>query len=219
MSIKENLVSVKSSLPDDVVLVAVTKTKSPEEIMEAYNAGHRVFGENKIQELSIKYELLPKDIEWHMIGHVQRNKVKYMASFVSLVHGVDSLKLLKEIDKQAQKHSRVINCLFQIHIAEESTKFGLNESELMEIIHSEEFKQLKNVRISGLMGMATFTSDEDKVGREFSQLSEIYRRLKAELPHINTLSMGMSGDYQLAISEGSTMVRIGSSIFGARNLN
>ncbi len=217
MSIRENLVKIKGSLPPEVILVAVTKTKTPEEILEAYHAGHEVFGENKIQEMVGKWEVLPKDIQWHMIGHVQRNKVKYMASFVSVIHSVDSLKLLKEINKQAQKHGRIINCLFQIHIAEESTKFGLSEDELIEIVNSKEFEELLHINIQGLMGMATFTADMEKVRKEFQNLRSIYDKLKLQLPEINTLSMGMSGDYDVAIEEGSTMVRIGSSIFGMRN--
>ena len=217
MSIRENLVKIKGSLPPEVTLVAVTKTKTPEEILEAYHAGQEVFGENKIQEMVGKWEVLPKDIQWHMIGHVQRNKVKYMASFVSVIHSVDSLKLLKEIDKQAQKHGRIINCLFQIHIAEESTKFGLSEDELIEIVNSKEFEELMHINIQGLMGMATFTEDMEKVRKEFQNLKSIYDKLKLQLPEINTLSMGMSGDYSVAIEEGSTMVRIGSSIFGMRN--
>ena len=217
MSIRENILTFKKELPEDVVLVAVTKTKSTEEIMEAYHTGHRIFGENKVQEMVGKWEVLPKDIQWHMIGHLQRNKVKYMASFVSLVHGVDSLKLLKEIDKQAKKHNRVIECLLQMHIAEESTKFGLSESELMQLIQDDEFQSLKNVKIKGLMGMATFTEDQMQIRKEFSHLKQVFENLKRYLPQINTLSMGMSGDFQIGIEEGSTMVRIGSSIFGARN--
>ena len=219
MSIEENLLSIRESMPLTVTLVAVTKTKSPGEIMEAYNTGHREFGENKVQELTSKAEVLPKDIHWHMIGHLQRNKVKYIAPIVSLIHSVDSLKLLREINKQGQKCQRIIPCLFQIHIAEESTKFGLDESELFDIVKGEEFKTLDHIRIEGLMGMATFTEDMNKVRREFQFLSKIFDSLKEYLPNINTLSMGMSGDYELAIEEGSTMVRIGSSIFGARNNN
>ncbi len=217
MSIKDNLTSIKNELPNGVTLVAVSKTKPNADILEAYNAGHRVFGENKVQEMVAKWEALPKDIEWHMIGHVQRNKVKYMAEFVSLIHGVDSLKLLKEIDKQAKKHDRVIPCLLQMHIAEEDTKFGLDDSELAALLQSEEFKALRNVKIVGLMGMATFTSDENQVRKEFAHLKSIFDKLQQKFPEINILSMGMSGDYTLAIAEGSTMVRIGSSIFGARN--
>ena len=217
MSIKDNLEHIKATLPKHVTLVAVSKTKPNADILEAYEAGQRIFGENKVQEMVQKWEDLPKDIEWHMIGHLQRNKVKYMAEFVSLVHGVDSLKLLKEINKQGQKYDRLIPCLLQMHIAEEDTKFGLDASELNELIHSQEFKAMKNVKIMGLMGMATFTSDENQVRKEFAQLKSQFDKLKENLPGISTLSMGMSGDYAIAIEEGSTMVRIGSSIFGVRN--
>ncbi len=217
MSIKEQLKNIKTELPDGVTLVAVSKTKPNEAILEAYEVGQRVFGENKVQEMVAKWETLPKDIEWHMIGHLQRNKVKYMAEFVSLIHGVDSLRLLKEINKQAQKHDRVIPCLLQMHIAEEDTKFGLDEAELKELIQSEEFKAMENITIMGLMGMATFTSNQNQVRKEFASLKSIFEKLKQELPNISVLSMGMSGDYGLAIEEGSTMVRIGSSIFGDRN--
>lgn len=217
MSIKENLEKIKTTLPKEVTLVAVSKTKPIETIREAYDAGQRVFGENKIQEMTHKWEQLPKDIEWHMIGHVQRNKVKYMASYVSLVHGVDSLKLLKEIDKQAQKHSRVINCLLQIHIAKEETKFGLNREELEELISSNEFNELKHIKIKGLMGMATFTEDTLQIKSEFQYLKTTFEDLQKKVDGIEILSMGMSGDYGIAVVEGSTMVRIGSSIFGERN--
>ncbi len=217
MSIKENIAEIKKELPGHVTLVAVSKTKPDNAILEAYEGGQRVFGENKVQEMVQKWVELPKDIEWHMIGHLQRNKVKYMAEFVSLVHGVDSFRLLKEIDKQAAKHNRVIDCLLQIHIAEEDTKFGLDENELQEIAISEEFKNLKNVRVVGLMGMATFTDDLAQIRKEFKQLKSIFEGLRNLLPNVSVLSMGMSGDYQIAIEEGSTMVRIGSSIFGARN--
>ena len=217
MSIKKNLLEILDDLPKEVILVAVSKTKSNEEIMEAYKAGQRIFGENKIQEMALKWSELPKDIEWHMIGHVQTNKVKYMGEFVSLIHGVDSLKLLKEINKQALKHNRKINCLLQMHIAQEQTKFGLNEAELFEIIGSDEFVNLKNVNVKGLMGMATFTDNEEQIHKEFSYLNSIYSKLKNRMPDVNVLSMGMSGDYKIAIQKGSTMVRIGSSIFGIRN--
>lgn len=217
MSIKNNLLKILDELPKDISLVAVSKTKTNEEIMEAYKAGQYIFGENKIQEMVLKWSELPKDIEWHMIGHVQSNKVKYMGEFVSLIHSVDSLKLLKEINKQGLKHDRNINCLLQIHIAQEQTKFGLNETELFELIDTEEFGNLKNVTIQGLMGMATFTDDEEQIRKEFSYLSSIYLKLKNKIPEANVLSMGMSGDYQIAIEQGSTMVRIGSSIFGVRN--
>ena len=217
MSVKDNLTKITSELPEGVTLVAVSKTKPNEDILEAYEAGQRIFGENKVQEMVQKWEDLPKDIEWHMIGHVQRNKVKYMAEFVSLIHGVDSPRLLKEINKQAKKHDRVIPCLLQIHIAEEDTKFGLDEKELNELVDSDEFKTMEHIKIVGLMGMATFTEAMDQVRREFAQLKSLYDHLKAKLTDINILSMGMSGDYTVAIEEGSTMVRIGSSIFGARN--
>lgn len=217
MSIKDNLDKIKSELPLGVTLVAVSKTKPNKDIMQAYDAGQRVFGENKVQEMVQKWQDLPKDIEWHMIGHLQRNKVKYMAEFVSLIHGVDSPRLLKEINKQAKKHDRVIPCLLQIHIAEEDTKFGLDRNELDQLINSEEFKTMENIKIVGLMGMATFTDDKKQVSKEFALLKSLFDDLKTELPDIGILSMGMSGDYQLAIKEGSNMVRIGSSIFGARN--
>jgi pyridoxal phosphate enzyme (YggS family) len=219
MSIKENLLKIESSLPENVTLVAVSKTKPVADLMEAYNAGQRIFGENKIQEMTEKWEQMPKDIQWHMIGHIQTNKVKFMAPYVSLIHGVDSLKLLEEINKQAIKNNRIIDCLLQIHIAEEETKFGLNEDELKELLTSELFKNLNNIKIIGLMGMATFTENQNQIKKEFTHLKSIfdnYKQLKTENCQINTLSMGMSGDYQLAIACGSTMVRIGSSIFGGR---
>ncbi len=220
MSIAKNLNQIKSQLPPHVTLVAVSKTKPISDLMEAYNAGQRIFGENKIQEMTGKWEQMPKDIEWHMIGHVQTNKVKFMAEYVSLIHGVDSLKLLQEINKQAKKHNRVIDCLLQIHIAEEETKFGLDEEDLNHILTSEDFKSLENIRIVGLMGMATFTENQNQIEKEFSHLKTIFDKVAASKDPINRvsiLSMGMSGDYQLAISCGSTMVRIGSSIFGTRN--
>ena len=187
--------------------------------MEAYEAGQRIFGENKIQEMTEKWEQMPKDIQWHMIGHVQTNKVKFMAPFVSLIHGVDSLKLLQEINKQAKKNNRTIDCLLQIYIAEEETKFGLDEEELTSLLTSNEFQELKNIQIVGLMGMATFTANKDQIKKEFLHLKSIFdtnKNLKSEICNLNTLSMGMSSDYQLAIECGSTMVRIGSSIFGGR---
>lgn len=217
--IKQNLIQIKSQLPSHVTLVAVSKTKPVADLMEAYNVGQRVFGENKIQEMTDKWEEMPKDIQWHMIGHVQTNKVKFMAEYVSLIHGVDSLKLLSEINKQAQKHNRVIDCLLQIYIAEEESKFGLDEKELGEILNSEEFKNLKNIKIVGLMGMATFTDNQNQIKKEFQNLKNIFEKasqLKTENCQLNIISMGMSGDYQLAIECGSTMVRIGSSIFGSR---
>jgi len=217
MPIKDNLIKIKESIPSHITLVAVSKTKPLEDIMEAYEAGQRIFGENKIQEMTQKWEELPKDIQWHMIGHIQRNKVKYMAEYVSLIHGVDSLKLLTEINKQAKKHDRVIPCLLQIHIAEETTKFGFDASELDHIITSTALSQLSHIKIVGLMGMATFTEDIQQIRREFKHLRSLYEKAKNELPNISILSMGMSGDYKIAIEEGSNMIRVGSSIFGARN--
>ncbi len=217
MSITQNLTQLKASLKKEVTLVAVSKTKPIADLQEAYNAGQRVFGENKIQEMTTKWEALPKDIEWHMIGHVQRNKVKYMASYVSLIHGVDSLKLLKEIDKQAKKHQRRINCLMQIHIAEEETKFGLDASELINLVQTDEFKELDHIQVVGVMGMATFTKDDSQIRKEFKALKSIFDSLQKLLPQVTFISMGMSGDYKIAIEEGSNMVRIGSSIFGSRN--
>ena len=216
MSIENNLKKIKATLPEDVTLVAISKTKSIDEIMEAYHAGQRVFGENKIQEMEEKWHQLPKDIEWHMVGHVQRNKVKFMASFVSLIHGVDRLRLLKEINKEAKKNDRVINCLLQIKIAEEDSKFGMSEEDAQNLLHSEAFAALKNIRIIGLMGMATLTEDEEQLNHEFQRLKIFYDKLKSEF-QFTVLSMGMSGDYPIAIKNGSTMVRIGSAIFGERN--
>ncbi len=217
MSIEKKLTEITNTLPKHVTLVAVSKTKPNEDLQEAYDAGQRIFGENKVQEMTRKWEELPKDIQWHMIGHVQRNKVKYMASFVSLIHGVDSFKLLKEINKQGKKNNRKIPCLLQIHIAEEDTKFGFDEKELLELVQDKAFLELDHVEIKGLMGMATFTDDKNQIRREFKSLNTLFQRLKTNLDELETLSMGMSGDYQIAIEEGSTMVRIGSSIFGARN--
>ena len=215
--IKENLLQIKSSLPENVTLVAVSKTKPIIDIQEAYDAGQRVFGENKIQEMVTKFDALPKDIEWHMIGHLQSNKVKYMAHFVDLIHGVDSFKTLKEINKQAKKHNRIINCLLQARIAKEDTKFGLTFSDIEAIITSEELSELENIKIVGLMGMATFTDNQEQLKEEFLSLKKFFQKLKIEHSELKTLSMGMSGDYQLAIKNGSNMVRIGSSIFGTRN--
>ncbi len=216
MTIPQNLLRIKSQIPESVTLVAVSKTKPLADLMECYNAGQRIFGENKVQEMIDKYEVMPKNIDWHLIGHLQTNKVKYMAGFVSLIHGVDSLKLLQEINKQAQKHNRIIDCLLQIHIAQEETKFGLNETELFEIINSNEFKSLENIKIVGLMGMASFTDNQSQIKTEFTNLKRIFDNLKSSIFNLNTLSMGMSGDYKLAIDCGSTMVRVGSSIFGGR---
>ena len=217
MSIANNVLQIKSTIPDQVLLVAVSKTKPISDLMEGYEAGQRIFGENKIQEMAEKWEQMPKDIQWHMIGHVQTNKVKFMAQFVNLIHGVDSFKLLEEINKQALKHNRIIDCLLQVHIAEEETKFGLDEKELAYLLSSTEIQELKNIRIVGLMGMATFTDNKDQVKKEFTHLKSIFDQIAIQNSQIVILSMGMSGDYQLAIECGSTMVRIGSSIFGERN--
>lgn len=222
MSIKENLKQIKNTfLTPDCKLIAVSKTKPVEVLMEAYEAGIRDFGENKVQELVEKQEQMPKDIHWHMIGHLQRNKVKYIAPFVHLIHGVDSYKLLKEINKQAKKVDRIIPCLLQVHIAKEESKFGFDEKELIDLIDGEEIKDLKNVKILGLMGMATFTENEQTIRSEFLELKQLKLKLEAKaLPEnieLKELSMGMSGDYLIAQKEGSTMVRIGSAIFGSRN--
>ncbi len=218
-SIADNLARIQQGLREETRLVAVTKTKPTSLLMEAYEAGARLFGENKVQEMVGKYEELPKDIEWHMIGHLQTNKVKYMAPFVSLVHSVDSFKLLKEINKEAGKHDRVIDCLLQIYIAREETKFGLSEAEALEIITSGELLTLTHIRIAGLMGMASNTEDLDVVRNEFRGLKTTFESFKS---HENVrvtmreLSMGMSGDYLIAQEEGSTLVRVGSAIFGSR---
>ncbi|ARV12944.1 YggS family pyridoxal phosphate enzyme [Gilvibacter sp. SZ-19] len=216
MSIAENIKQFKEKLPEHVTLVAVSKTKPTRDLQQAYDAGQRIFGENKIQEMAAKWEQLPKDIEWHMIGHVQTNKVKYMAPFVSLIHAVDSLKLLKEINKQAKKHERVIDCLIQLKIASEESKFGLPPADLGSLLAQKKELQLDHIRIVGLMGMATFTEDEQQLRREFGILKEKYDQYQqSEAFHV--LSMGMSGDYPIAIAAGSTMIRVGSAIFGARN--
>jgi pyridoxal phosphate enzyme (YggS family) len=211
MGIKENLNKLRSNISPDITLVAVSKTKPVNDLLDAYHAGQRDFGENKIQEMASKWEQLPKDIHWHMIGHVQTNKVKYMAPFVHTIHAIDSLKLLKEIQKQAHKNDRVIECLIQIRIAEEETKFGLPESELDELL--EVAKNFSNVNIKGLMGMATFTTNNDQIRNEFKQLAGCFKRHS----DFETLSMGMSGDFPIAIEEGATMIRVGSKIFGERN--
>ncbi|WP_397362519.1 YggS family pyridoxal phosphate-dependent enzyme [Olleya sp. R77988] len=217
MSIKQNLITIKQSLPEHVTLVAVSKTKPVADLMEAYDAGQRIFGENKIQEMADKFQQMPKDIKWHMIGHVQTNKVKYMAGFVDLIHGVESFKLLKEINKQALKHNRVIDCLLQIKIASEDSKFGMSAEDATTLLQSEDFSSLKNVRVTGVMGMATFTDNQDQIKEEFSLLKTTFESLKTIHLDLKTISMGMSGDYPLAIACGSTMVRVGSSIFGVRN--
>ncbi len=222
-NIAEKLASIKGQLPEGVRLVAVSKTKPAEDIMEAYEAGQRIFGENKALEMKEKYEVLPKDIHWHFIGHLQSNKVKYIAPFVKLIHSVDSMKLLKEINKQAAKNNRIISCLLQFHIATESTKFGLNPEEAYEILNSPEFKEMKNIKITGVMGMATYTFDTNMIRNEFRYLMTIFKNLRYDFflgdIFFRELSMGMSGDYQIAVQEGSTIVRIGSSIFGERNYN
>lgn len=217
MAIEKALKSLKETLPKSVQLVAVSKTKPLEDLQAAYAAGQRHFGENKIQEMTQKWEALPKDIYWHMIGHVQTNKVKYMAPYVHLVHGVDRLKLLKEIDKQAFKNQRVIDCLLQMHIAEEETKFGLNKAELNHILALYKQNSFPNIHLRGLMGMATFTSDQSQIRSEFSTLASHFEQHKDTFTHFDTLSMGMSGDYPLAIEMGSNLIRVGSKIFGARN--
>ncbi len=221
MGVADQIKIIKEELNRlDVTLVAVSKTKTPEEIRAAYDAGQRAFGENIVQELVGKYDVLPKDIEWHLIGHLQSNKVKYIAPFVALIHSVDSLKLLKEINKQAQKHNRTIDYLLQVHIAEEDTKFGLDHVEIIELLRSPEFLQFKNIRIRGLMGIATNTPNEKEVKEEFRELKFLFDGIKTsffnETPHFDTLSMGMSADYKIAIGQGCTMVRLGSTIFGER---
>ena len=216
LSISENLNTLKNSLPPEVTLVAVSKTKPAADLLEAYTEGQRVFGENKIQEMESKWQELPKDIEWHMIGHVQTNKVKYMAHFVSLIHAVDSLKLLKEINKQALKHNRTIHCLLQLKIAEEDSKYGMSEEDLHGLLNSEEVQSFQNTKIVGLMGMASFTSNAEQISAEFQKLKAQYNELK-EAHQFEVLSMGMSGDFQIAIENGSTMIRVGSKIFGKRN--
>jgi len=221
MSIQNNLQAVKGQINKRALLVAVSKTKPNEDLMEAYEAGQRVFGENKVQELTAKYESMPKDIEWHMIGHLQSNKVKYIAPFVSLIHGVDSEKLLKTINKEGKKNNRKIPCLLQVHIAEEESKFGFSEEEIQSMLTEELLSTLDFIDIKGVMGMATYTSDEAQIRKEFRSLKQIFDNLKhsvfAAKEDFSEISMGMSGDYVLAIEEGSTMVRVGSSIFGARN--
>ena len=217
MSIKTNLTEVKSKLPNHVTLVAVSKTKPVEDLMEAYQAGQRIFRENKIQEMAEKYQQMPKDVLWHMIGNVQRNKVKYMAEFVNMIHGVDSEKLLNEINKHAKKHDRTINCLLQLKIAQEDTKFGMTSEAAHTLLNSKDFKRLENIAIVGVMGMASFTDNTTQIKEEFSALKTTFESLKNINPKLREVSMGMSGDYPLAIECGSTMVRIGSSIFGARN--
>lgn len=221
MLLRENLQRISSTIPAGVKLLAVSKTKPIEAVLEVYQAGQRLFGENKVQELVFKYESLPKDIEWHLIGHLQTNKVKYLAHFVSMIHSIDSIKLLSSVDKEGQKAGRVIDCLLQFHIATEETKFGLSEEEAIEILRSETYTTMQHVRLRGVMGMATFTDDETTIRKEFRSLKLIFDRIKAEYfmdkEYFSEISMGMSDDYLIAIEEGSTMVRIGSTLFGARD--
>ncbi|MBL7856840.1 MAG: YggS family pyridoxal phosphate-dependent enzyme [Cyclobacteriaceae bacterium] len=221
MNIKNNITNLRLNLPTGCKLIAVSKTHPAPLIQEAYDAGQRIFGENKVQELERKYQELPKDIEWHMIGHLQSNKVKYIAPFVALIHSVDSLKLLQEINKQGEKANRIIPCLLQIHIAEEETKFGFSDEEVLELLKDESLLKLHHIKIKGLMGMATFTSNTEQIRKEFKHLKTLYGKIKAlSLPatvEMSELSMGMSSDYGIAIEEGSTMIRVGSSIFGTRH--
>ncbi len=220
MNIAENINEIRRELPEGIRLVAVSKTKPNEQIMEAYEVGQRIFGENKVQDLTRKYDELPKDIEWHYIGHLQRNKVKFIAPFISLIHAVDSLRLLQKINDEALKNNRIIPCLFQIHIADEDTKFGMSKPELEALLKSEDYKKLKAVKIEGLMGMATYTQDKNQIRAEFNELAEIFNSIKTNFfldnPDFKELSIGMSGDYKIAVECGSTMVRVGSKIFGAR---
>lgn len=222
MSIAENILKFNSEIePFNAQLIAVSKTKPNKDLLQAYEAGQRDLGENKVQELTGKFEELPKDIRWHMIGHLQRNKVKYIAPFVHLIHGVDSLRLLVEINKQAAKNNRVINCLLQVYIAKEESKFGLDETELEELLNSAEFAQMENVKIVGLMGMATNTENEAVIRNEFKGLKSLFEEIKtkynSEKVEMKEISMGMTGDYKIALEEGSTMIRVGSAIFGSRN--
>ena len=218
--IKDNLNRINSELPSNVTLVAVSKTKTTQLIQEAYDSGHKAFGENKVQEIIEKHSLLPKDIEWHFIGHLQSNKVKYIAPFVTLIHSVDSLKLLKEINKQGRKYERTIDCLLQFHIAQEESKYGLSLEDALEILGSDEFVSFENISITGIMGMATFTSNQEQIREEFRTLENYFNVLKSHYFKFNNsfkhLSMGMSGDFKIAIEEGSTIVRVGSLIFGSR---
>lgn len=216
MSVAENIRKIKKNLPETVTLVAVSKNQPNNAILEAYQTGQRVFGENKVQELVAKYESLPKDIEWHMIGHLQSNKVKYIAPFVYLIHGIDSFKLLAEVNKHALSNHRIINVLLQVFIAKEETKFGFSKIEVVDLLNSEKFQELKNIKVLGLMGMATNTDNEQQIRNEFKSLKILFSVLNTQHSLLTTLSMGMSSDYKIAIEEGSTMIRIGSSIFGER---
>ena len=221
--IKENLEKIRATLPETVTLVAVSKTKPVTDIQEAYDAGHRAFGENYPQEMRDKHEVLPQDIQWHFIGHLQTNKIKYIIPYVTLIHSIDSANLLDAVNKEAKKHDRVVDCLLQFHIAMEETKFGLDLNEARQLLDSESFKAMENVRICGVMGMATFTDDEAEIHKEFKHLKSIFDTLKhdyfADQPLFKEISMGMSEDYLIAIEEGATMIRVGSKIFGARHYN
>ena len=218
--IRENLKKIKAYIPENVMLVAVSKTKPISDIQEAYDAGQRIFGENYPLEMRDKHEVLPQDIQWHFIGHLQTNKIKYIIPFVTLIHSIDSANLLEAVNKEAKKHDRVVDCLLQFHIAQEETKFGLDLDEAHQLLDSELFKQMKNVRICGVMGMATFTDDEAQIRKEFKHLKSIFETLKgvyfADQPQFKEISMGMSDDYPIAIEEGATLIRVGSKIFGAR---
>lgn len=220
MTIAGNLKILTSSLPSGCTLVAVSKTQAVEKIREAYESGHRVFGENRVQELVPKYEALPKDIQWHLIGHLQTNKVKYIAPFVSLIHSADSLKLLEEINRQGSRNDRIIPCLLQVHIAEEETKFGFSPGEVLDLVSSQALRRLANIQVKGLMGMATFTENENQVRKEFRSLKTLFEELRSKEASqgfkMQHLSMGMSGDYKIALEEGSNMIRVGSAIFGER---
>jgi hypothetical protein len=221
MDISENIARLKNEIPDNIKIIAISKTKSPDRILDAYNSGHRLFGENRVQELTEKSQILPEDIQWHMVGHLQTNKVKYIIPFVSLIHSIDSMKLLKVVDNESLKNNKIQDCLFQVHIAREETKFGLSETELMTLLDSQEFKDLHNVRLVGLMGMATFTDQESIIRNEFRNLSRIFKEVKNDffpkLDYFCELSMGMSADYKIAIEEGATMIRVGTVIFGERD--
>lgn len=220
MSIAENLKTLRQDIPENVKLVCVSKFHPVDELQEAYDAGERIFGESRVQELTEKQPQLPTDIQWHFIGHLQTNKIKYIAPFVSLIHSIDSFKLLKEIDKQAAKNNRTIDCLLQLHIAEEDTKFGFTRDELVQLLESDDFAQLQNIRVVGLMGMATYTDDEKQVAKEFADLKNIFEEIKNryfnDVDTFKELSMGMSQDYKIGITQGSTMIRIGTAIFGSR---
>ena len=217
MSISDNIIKFKKKISSKVKLIAVSKTKSIIEIKEAYDSNHKLFGENKVQEMTEKWKVLPKDIEWHMIGHLQKNKVKYIAPYVSLIHSVDSIRLLNEINKQAKKNNRIINCLIQVNISEEQSKFGLQINNLTDFFNQIIENSYESIEIIGLMGMASFTENEEKIFNEFTSLKEVFINLKGKFPRFSELSIGMSSDYKIALKQGSTMVRIGSKIFGRRN--